>query len=61
MSVIFIKVHQHGMGAPGGTEDAGGPRGGDKHQGSCSGRSTWRAVNFLITTDSSLKCDQEIL
>ena len=51
-----IKVHQHGMGAPGGTEDAGRTKGGINTKLHAAVDAHGMPVRFLITAGNQADC-----
>ena len=51
-----IKVHQHGMGAPGGTEDAGSTKGGINTKLHAAVDAHGMSVKFLITAENQAGC-----
>ena len=53
-----IKVHQHGMGAPGGTEDAGRTKGGINTKIHTAVDAHGMPVSFLITAGNQADCTQ---
>lgn len=53
-----IKVHQHGMGAPGGTEDAGRTKGGINTKIHAAVDAHGMPVRFLITAGNQADCTQ---
>ena len=53
-----IKVHQHGMGAPGGTEDAGRTKGGINTKIHTAVDTHGMPVRFLITAGNQADCTQ---
>lgn len=55
-----IKVHQHGMGAQGGTEDAGMTKGGINTKLHAAVDSNGMPVNFIITAGTTADCTQAI-
>lgn len=55
-----IKVHQHGMGAPGGTQDAGMTKGGMNTKLHAAVDSNGMPVNFIITMGPTADCTQAI-
>lgn len=55
-----IKVHQHGMGAQGGTEDAGLTKGGINTKLHAAVDSNGMPVNFIITAGTTADCTQAI-
>ena len=55
-----IKVHQHGMGARGGTEDAGRTKGGINTKVHAAVDAFGMPVRFLITAGNQADCTQGI-
>lgn len=55
-----IKVHQHGMGAQGGTEDAGMTKGGINTKLHAVVDSNGMPINFIITAGTTADCTQAI-
>ena len=55
-----IKVHQHGMGAQGGTEDAGMTKGGINTKLHAAVDSNGMPINFIITAGTTADCTQAI-
>lgn len=53
-----IKVHQHGMGAQGGTEDAGKTKGGINTKLHAAVDSNGMPINFIITAGTTADCTQ---
>ena len=56
-----IRVHQHGMGAPGGTEDAGRTRGGINTKLHVAVDSHGMPIRFSLTAGNQADCTQGIL
>ena len=60
LDASHIKVHQHGMGAPGGTEDAGRTKGGINTKIHVAVDSHGMPIRFLITAGNQADCTQGI-
>ena len=60
LDASHIKVHQHGMGAPRGTEDAGRTKGGINTKIHVAVDSHGMPIRFLITAGNQADCTQGI-